>query len=339
MKKILLSLISVPLILGFITGCGNKIKDGETTIDQGKSEQTKTPEKDTNIPSQNTKPEKKKVEKKENSSVKRSLKDEILSENIIGKNITWDGPWQTSDESGLYEQTTSTGTTYYFRGKPETNYLKFDDALWRIIRVNEDGSIRIASNYGFGTTDFNSDPYNYLNMYYSNSNAKKEADAWFKKYITGEKAKKVVKGKFCESANYENKKSDKKADVMKNSQYKASFDCKTDVNNKGILESYVGLITYDEFVFAGGWYGSDNLPPAYFHFLRYKESYWTMTPGGILDDVFQNSIKAWIVDNLGTGGNCIVDTKMRMYIHPVLNLKSDIQIIGSGTLEDPYIVQ
>ena len=42
MKKILLSLISVPLILGFITGCGNKTKDSETTIGQRENEQTKT---------------------------------------------------------------------------------------------------------------------------------------------------------------------------------------------------------------------------------------------------------------------------------------------------------
>ena len=44
---------------------------------------------------------------------------------------------------GIYEETTSKGTTYYYRGDVENNYLVFANKYWRIIRINEDGSIRI----------------------------------------------------------------------------------------------------------------------------------------------------------------------------------------------------
>ena len=44
---------------------------------------------------------------------------------------------------GIYEETTSKGTTYYWRGDVENNYLVFANKYWRIIRINEDGSIRI----------------------------------------------------------------------------------------------------------------------------------------------------------------------------------------------------
>ena len=44
---------------------------------------------------------------------------------------------------GIYEETTSKGTTYYWRGDVENNYLLFANKYWRIIRINEDGSIRI----------------------------------------------------------------------------------------------------------------------------------------------------------------------------------------------------
>ena len=44
---------------------------------------------------------------------------------------------------GIYEETTSKGTTYYYRGDVENNYLEFANKYWRIIRINEDGSIRI----------------------------------------------------------------------------------------------------------------------------------------------------------------------------------------------------
>ena len=36
------------------------------------------------------------------------------------------------------------GTSYYYRGDVENNWVKFADAYWRIVRVNGDGSIRIV---------------------------------------------------------------------------------------------------------------------------------------------------------------------------------------------------
>ena len=47
---------------------------------------------------------------------------------------------------GLYEEQTSFGTTYYFRGDVEDNYLSFAGYYWRIIRINEDGSVRVIYN-------------------------------------------------------------------------------------------------------------------------------------------------------------------------------------------------
>ena len=47
---------------------------------------------------------------------------------------------------GLYYTNTNTensGTTYYFRGAVENNYVYFANYYWRIIRINEDGSIRL----------------------------------------------------------------------------------------------------------------------------------------------------------------------------------------------------
>ena len=38
------------------------------------------------------------------------------------------------------------GTSYYFRGIPENNWVKFANAYWRIIRINGDDSIRMIYN-------------------------------------------------------------------------------------------------------------------------------------------------------------------------------------------------
>ena len=52
----------------------------------------------------------------------------------------------TTDETadGLYAMEDDYGTSYYYRGAVEDNYVKFAGFYWRIIRVNGDGTLRIA---------------------------------------------------------------------------------------------------------------------------------------------------------------------------------------------------
>ena len=51
--------------------------------------------------------------------------------------------------NGIYEAEDDLGTTYYFRGAVENNYVKFAGFYWRIIRINGDGTIRMIYD---GTT-------------------------------------------------------------------------------------------------------------------------------------------------------------------------------------------
>ena len=44
---------------------------------------------------------------------------------------------------GMFSTLDNDGTSYYYRGAVENNYLMFADYCWRIIRVNGDGSIRL----------------------------------------------------------------------------------------------------------------------------------------------------------------------------------------------------
>ena len=48
-----------------------------------------------------------------------------------------------SHEKGIYAMATDAEISYYYRGSVENNYFSFADAMWRVIRVNEDGSIRL----------------------------------------------------------------------------------------------------------------------------------------------------------------------------------------------------
>ena len=48
-----------------------------------------------------------------------------------------------SHEKGVFETTDDEGTTYYYRGSVENNYVSFAGYYWRIIRINGNGSIRM----------------------------------------------------------------------------------------------------------------------------------------------------------------------------------------------------
>ncbi len=45
--------------------------------------------------------------------------------------------------NGIYAAEDDLGTSYYFRGAVENNYVKFANFYWRIIRINGDGTIRM----------------------------------------------------------------------------------------------------------------------------------------------------------------------------------------------------
>ena len=62
---------------------------------------------------------------------------------------------------GIYKAEDDFGTSYYFRGAVENNYVKFAGFFWRIIRINGDGSIRMiyAGTSAYANGDTNQDSY------------------------------------------------------------------------------------------------------------------------------------------------------------------------------------
>ena len=78
-----------------------------------------------------------------NSGVKQNLSDNTSVPN------------QGDGTKGIYSSVDDFGTTYYFRGTVENNYLSFAGQMWRIVRINGDGSIRIVTQDSVGTSVYN----------------------------------------------------------------------------------------------------------------------------------------------------------------------------------------
>ena len=83
----------------------------------------------------------------------------IKRDNSIMEPVTFPGAAvSTSSEKILASDDDDYGTTYYFRGTVENNFVEYANMCWRIVRVTGDGSIKlILYNYN-GLTSTNNTP-------------------------------------------------------------------------------------------------------------------------------------------------------------------------------------
>jgi len=183
---------------------------------------------------------------------------------------------------------------------------------------------------------FNSNYNNYTYMYYTNnSNAKTQLENWYQTNIGSKSdlASSVATGAYyCEQAKakYDDSMTSGSTTMTTYNKYTPDFKCTTDGNGKGVVNASVGLLTYDEVVYAGGYKGQSNSS----YYLCSSRYFWTMSPAG-----FSGSTStAWRVYTVGRIDNGNVTGTIRL--RAVLNLTSDTKISdGDGTKENPFVVE
>ena len=126
--------------------------------------------------------------------------------NVLNATATLTDTYSSAgDASGLYKSVdgeTNSGTTYFYRGAVTNNYVKFAGKMWKIIRINENGTIRLLLDEMAGVNKkFNPTWNNYIYMYYSNSDVdngiKRTVDAWYDNNIKGYENY-IADTEFCE---------------------------------------------------------------------------------------------------------------------------------------------
>ena len=270
------------------------------------------------------------------------LKDEIMKNTIITKAPTITTSSNNSnDEDGLYSSaaTNSGKPTYYFRGNVENNYVSFAGFIWRIVRINEDGTIRIIMQDGINNNAryaFNSNYNDYTYMYYTNSEAKTILESWYQTNIGSKSdlAKNVTSGAYyCQQAKvkYDDSYTSGSATMTVYNKYTPDFKCSSDGNGKGVVSASIGLLTYDEAVYAGGYYGQSN---SNYYLYNSSIGWWMMSPAGF---AFGSS-HVWYVNTTGNLNYSIVHGTPRLF--PVLILTADTQISdGDGSKDSPFAVE
>ena len=247
----------------------------------------------------------------------------------------------------IFKDTDQDGDTYYYRGVANTNFVSYSGYLWRIVRINGDGSIRlvldgVAKVDGFNTFKYNTNSscsYGSVTsvagaiecLKYTNSNAKTIVEKWFSKNVTGDSLNYLATSKFCNDYSYNT--TNFGAYNRNVSLYKPSLMCTAPSGYaNGTAETLtnlqVGLLTADEVAMAGGKNGYVN---DYFY-LGEKDRAWTMSPYSYST----NNSAALIFSYFNKMTNNSVSDSYA--IRPVVNIKKDTIVSGKGTRNDPFIV-
>ena len=303
-----------------------------------------------------------------------SFVKKILEDNTINQ-TTPDFSQVATTNEGMFADFDNDGVTTYFRGATTNNYVKFANFWWRIIRINGNGSIRLiydgttahangesSTDRRIGTSAFNTNPddnayvgymygtpgsttYEATHANVNNSAVKNTLDNWYESNLSnysdyidteagfwGDRTPYSGSGTgttYTEYAAYNR--------LYMYTNKAPTFVCTNDSDlyttsesSKGnkALSYPIGLISADEVAYAGGVYESNNNS----YYLYTGEDYWMMSPLSFSS----GSAYVFLVWSDGYLG---IDWVYNEYgVRPVISLRGDLSVTGTGTSTDPYEV-
>ncbi len=227
-----------------------------------------------------------------------------------------------TENEGLIETTDDTGTCYYFRGAVTNNYVSFANYTWRIVKINGDGTVKlILDDVINNNTQFYSEAYD---LTFQTSNLYQILQEWYQTNLK-EYDSTIANAKYCTDANIEN--SDYATKTRLYTDHDPIFHC------LGQTETLkIGLLTADELALAGATNTEDN-KEFYLKNDNIQSSWWSMSPASIdqeeyrFIEISQNGRL-----NNGTLGNLFRGAR------PVINIVKRVTVTGTGTMNDPYVV-
>lgn len=245
----------------------------------------------------------------------------------------------STTEEDLYGVDTEEGKKYYYRGVVNNNYLKFGNHIWRIVGVNADNSIKIILDKSISNEKYseyiNAPDYTGFKYIYNsatiNNNINDILTNWYQENINNELDKYVVSSNYCNDASYTIKNYHTYFNGYERiiNSSNPTMNCpKPSSDFGGVYNQKIGLLTADEIMFAGGNYGSNNTA----YYLTNGEAFYTSTPAEYYN------YKASVFYVSSTGSLETINPNEYLGIRPVINLKSDIIVSGTGTIEEPYTI-
>lgn len=248
----------------------------------------------------------------------QTLKESIINDNEIKTNADIGKATTSTTQAGLYKTTVDNSTIYYYRGSVNNNNLNFAGLKWKIVRTNENGSIKLILNSFISNRDsdmkntfFHSAAEDALNNFYDN---------YLQNYSDY-----IVDNYFCDD-NYDG-------------GYNLRCTNKLSVSN-GLLTNPIGMLTGQEVVYAGLQSKYRNIAASSQisrtdYYLKDNYAWWTMNGYSTYYNNIQyltvNYRKNWDKNYFEPSSS-----NLSASIRPVININGDLQIKGNGTENDPY---
>lgn len=276
--------------------------------------------------------------------------NQIITSKEGNPNFSYVSPY--TDNNGIYTQTSGLfkeyENKYYYRGNVINNYIKFgkykqnetinyttstgtsasithtqnEDIVWRIVGINEDGSLRLVLNDLIGFA-----PIDQTYTTYASSSLKNTLNTWYETHLL-DNEEYIVDSKFCQDITGTGTNPIYYGSYTRNiTSTNPSTVCSG--NNKYIEEDGypINLLTIDEVAIAG-WNYTTAVTNNY---LNRNYNIWTMSPMSSSTDVTQYGS---LINNKLSYSN----TTTNLGIVPVINITADTIITGAGTSENKYQV-
>ena len=228
----------------------------------------------------------------------------------------------TSENDGLYE----IGENLVFRGEKVNNYVSFSGKLWRIIRINNDGSLRLLE-----------DDIVYTGVWDDRYNIDKESSTGINNFDKS-RLKDGLDKIYNEMNDVFNEKT-KSQIVFKNlcigKRYIEETDNSGNVECSTVTEPRpIGLMQSNEFMVASldpnCTYSTDAQCSNYNYLADYTKSTWTLNADAA------NTHRAYKFSGGYVSSMASNESGFRL----VINLSDNINYTkGNGTLENPYVVE
>ncbi|MDD4705802.1 MAG: DUF6273 domain-containing protein [Bacilli bacterium] len=280
-------------------------------------------------------------------------------------------------ENNLYKIIDDYGYSYYYRGAKDylNNNLIFAGMKWKIVRINGDESIKLIYEgkcldelCGSITEDIITSSYNqsyddnkYIGYIYGElsdtrenavkneieSTIKKALDNWYENNLLGNEYEIYISNTlFCNDRRLQSEVGGDTTGLgfeKENTIYAAYYRLNTNktpnlkcssLNDQFLISDTlplikypVGLITADEASLAGLINNTDNLT----NYLKTNYDWWTLSPYS-----FEETTRVMYITSNGSLSNNNVNSLFG--VRPIINLKDDVKISGTGSINDPYII-
>ena len=290
-------------------------------------------------------------------SAKGNIKDYNAAWQLL-KNVVTQG-------NGLYEDIYEDGR-YVYKGLNPNNYITFNNEFWRIISVEKDNTLKIIKEDTLGTMKYDGtstdNRYNSNNTYctLSSSGANYSCNAWS-----------AVNGTFTNGGFSGTVTEDSDLNIYLNNTYYNSLsnEAKNQIQphnfqidgkaengtvndyitntNKYLWYGKIGLMDLSDWFKASNnssctisnidWcpmsnYNREDYECSYENYLYNNLHIWSMNPNN-------KSVRyILLISTYGCIANGSTEVSDAVHVRPVLYLKADIKLKGTGTKQDPFTI-